>query len=236
MYIFCNSPDYDYPASDKTKFVVFSENENYKLSGNTHGIMSHALKHYRDFEPEIMQVYIEKITILIKKASDVYIMDYRGEIIAHDKDAKHSITHDMVYITMDLINDKIMEGKPLMDIEKQIQYYLNEISKKYFELLCDYIDNAIEVEKVENIQAFAQKGDILKFEGVFDNYRYYYYINFNNSGIIAQWQEDTRMINTFFRIDKKSSSLLRIARYVSNIMVFDKRLSDYFNQVSKSIS
>ena len=45
---FLTSPDDDQPGSKQ--FVVFNESENYHLEGQTHGKLSHAIKHYEEFD------------------------------------------------------------------------------------------------------------------------------------------------------------------------------------------
>jgi hypothetical protein len=63
FYPFLTSPDDDQPGNKQ--FVVFNEFENYQLEGQTHSKLSHAIKHYDEFDKEGMNEILRKALIYL---------------------------------------------------------------------------------------------------------------------------------------------------------------------------
>jgi len=157
MYIFNNCADYDFPSKKSDKLIAFTENELYKCEGRTHGLISHAIKHFKDFEPEKMSSFIKDVISIIKNTKHIYLYDDRGNIVDMDETAKAKINEDMIYNTMDMINDKLLSNTYLEPTEIEIKPILDSIAKQYYALLCLYIKNAIDIDVVDNIRTIAKE-------------------------------------------------------------------------------
>ena len=76
-YIFPNCFDSDYPG-DCLETIVFSKNEKYSLNGYTHGLISHSIKHYKEFEPLVVNEYLDKVIELIRSAPCIFLIDNKA--------------------------------------------------------------------------------------------------------------------------------------------------------------
>ena len=229
-YIFPNCFDSDYPG-DCLETIVFSKNEKYSLNGYTHGLISHSIKHYKEFEPLVVNEYLDKVIELIRSAPCIFLIDNKGKVISEGRKTIKKINHSIVLNTLDMVNDKYMNNEILSSEEAKIKMILYEMSDKYMNLTINYINDAVGIEKVKNLSGFIGDGKILKFVGILNGFMYDYYLNFSNSGIIVKRKDDSHIINTFFRVDKESNSIFRISHYFSSVQILNNDLSDYFHNI-----
>jgi hypothetical protein len=209
---FHDSPDEDLPGKKKT--IVFSEDEVYEVEGSTHGKESHAIKHFSEFEPGKVQAAVEQAMAIAKDADEVYIIDRGGNVVHSGDDAKKQINLNSMLNTLDLVNDKQKNNKPLVGVEEELAPIILSLTKEYDQLVADYVgsDNDIDdIDDPEEIKKVLAAGEVVKFTGKYGGATYTYYMNPTNSGLAAMDKNGT--VATLFRIDKRGADLKKIAGY-----------------------
>ncbi len=213
---FLTSPDDDQPGSKQ--FVVFNEVENYILEGHTHGKLSHAIKHYEEFDKEGMNEILSKALVYLQSINTIHLKNIKGQIIASGQQAVNKITLNAVHNTFDLINDKIMKGITLVSEEEELKIqYLIPLEEKYDALIASYLTDHLPVHDVsENeLNLLYASGKRINFEGTYDDALYSYILDFSTSGLLVQVATE-KSICTLFRIDKQGNCLKEIKTYFSN--------------------
>jgi len=208
---FHDSKDEDRPGKKQT--VVFDEDETYEEAGDTHGKESHAIKHYGEFEPEEFRAALDSAINVAKDAEDVHIINPAGDVVQSGDDAKKSMNHNAILNTLDLVNDKQKNDEALNDDEEKLTPILQDLTDSYDELVQSYLDDAEDIDEVEDadeIKAKIDSGTILKFTGDFKGTLATYYLDPSNAGLVA---EIDGKVATLFRIDKRGGSLSKIAGY-----------------------
>lgn len=225
---FLTSPDDDQPGNKK--YVVFNDAENYHLEGHTHGKLSHAIKHYEEFDKAGMDEILNSALDYLKSRHNIYLKTIKGEIIASGQQALNKITPNAVHNTFDLINDKIMKGITLVQEEQILKTnFLFPLEKKYDALIATYINDHVQVSSLteEEIHWVYVSGKRINFEGLYDEALYSYILDFSTSGLLVQLAEE-KSICTLFRIDKQGNSLNEIKVYFSNNISLTNTLLNKF--------
>jgi hypothetical protein len=225
---FLTSPDDDQPGNKQ--YVVFNDTENYQLEGHTHGKLSHAIKHYEEFDKAGMDEILNSALDYLKSSNSIYLKTIKGEIIASGQQALNKITLNAVHNTFDLINDKIMKGFTLVHEEEILKTnFLIPLEKKYDALIATYITDHVQVSSLteEELQLVYVSGKRLNFEGLYDEALYNYILDFSTSGLLVQLPEENS-ICTLFRIDKQGNCLNEIKVYFSNNISLTSTLLNKF--------
>jgi len=162
---FSISPDEDGPG--RNQIVFFSADSKYEIAGDTHGGLSHSIKHYGEFEPDKMK---SSLSQALKKAvtfdSLILKSTKTGKTIATGEEAKTMANHNAMLNTFDFINDKIKTNEPLSDEEKSIVPIINSLNKQYQKLVDFYISSATDVKKIKDeakIKSLLDAKKIIKF-------------------------------------------------------------------------
>jgi len=225
---FLISPDDDQPGSKQ--FVVFNESENYLLEGQTHGKLSHAIKHYEEFDKEGMNEILSKALVYLQSINTIHLKNIKGELIASGHQAVNKITLNAVHNTFDLINDKIMKGITLVSEEEELKtQYLIPLEEKYDALIASYLTDHLPVHDLsENeLNSLHASGKRINFEGKYDDALFSYILDFRTSGLLVQ-SADEKGICTLFRIDKQGNCLDEIKSYFSsNVEINNPILSTF---------
>jgi hypothetical protein len=74
------SSDQDAPGNKQ--IVVFDVNEIYVSEGNTHGFLSHAIKHYEEFDENGMDILINDTIEFLKSRTEFYLKTLSGTLLA----------------------------------------------------------------------------------------------------------------------------------------------------------
>jgi hypothetical protein len=114
--IFLTSPYNDQPGNKQ--YVVFSESDYYSLEGHTHGKLSHAIKHYEEFDKAGMNEILSAALDYLKSNNNIYLKNINGQLIASSHQTLNKITHNTVHKSFVMINDKLMKGIELMHEEE----------------------------------------------------------------------------------------------------------------------
>ncbi|MFY7669195.1 MAG: hypothetical protein ACOVQG_10645 [Crocinitomicaceae bacterium] len=225
---FLTSHDDDQPGSKQ--FLVFNESENYHLEGQTHGKLSHAIKHYEEFDKVGMNEILSAALIYLQSINTIYLKNIKGELIASGQQAVNKITLNAVHNTFDLINDKIMKGIALVSEEEELKtQYLIPLEEKYDSLIASYLTDHLPVQDVtENeLNLLYASGKRIYFEGIYEEALYNYILDFSTSGMLVQSAAE-KGICTLFRIDKQGNCLNEIKTYFSaNVHITNPVLNTY---------
>lgn len=228
---FLTSPDDDQPGSKQ--FVVFNESENYHLEGQTHGKLSHAIKHYEEFDKAGMNEILSAALIYLQSINTIHLKNIKGELIASGQQAVNKITLNAVHNTFDLINDKIMKGITLVSEEVELKnQYLIPLEEKYDILIASYLTDHVHVQHItENeLNLLYDSGRRINFEGIYEEAFYNYILDFSTSGMLVQSVAE-KGICTLFRIDKQGNCLNEIKTYFSgNVEITNPVLKSFFSQ------
>jgi len=213
-FVFHKSKDEDAPGNKQV--VVFDDSEKYTEEGDTHGELSHAIKHYGEFYPDKLNAILNDALNFIKAKSDILLNSTKtNEPVATGEQAKKQINTGSILNTFDLINDKILNKQELTTDEKEIQdKYLNKLNAEYDALVKEYLEKAVDIEgkSQEEIKSLIDAKSKIKFKGIYKGSPKEYILDPTNTGMLAK-SGDT--VATLFRIDKKGADLNKVGAYFS---------------------
>ena len=90
---FANSSDFDYPGK-VGEVIVTNPDDKYEVRGKTHGLISHAIKHVMEFEPEYYREVIDQFKQRIASMkNDLFILNKNSTIAS---DAQYDLTDKMI--------------------------------------------------------------------------------------------------------------------------------------------
>lgn len=210
---FHNSSDEDTPGNKQ--FVAFKEDDKYNIQGNTHGELSHAIKHFGEFEPGILTGLLNAGIDYIKTIPNPILKNVNGNVIASGDNAKKQLTPNAILNTFDFINDKIINNQQLTPEEKEIQdKFLKKLNSEYEKLVQEYISQSTDVNnaKEADIQKLLSSNRKIAFKGSYKGNQVEYVLDPSNTGILAKKGDN---VSTLFRIDKKGNDISKVAGYLS---------------------
>jgi hypothetical protein len=208
--------DQDY-TNDPYEVLVFSEEapENYEVEGKTHGQMSHAIKHLKEFEPDFVKGVVSKVKATLKKKLQEkphwfckVWNNMRGFEKKSGVDAIDSASQDAVLNTLDLINDKNQMKEGLLKLDSSIKPFAVELEHKYNELISHKLDKAVDLNKLTlKGSAFVKKmkkSQIVQFDckGTSGG-NFSVVIDFSDQSLIIGKRDDKDMsvVNTMYRFN-----------------------------------
>jgi len=211
---FHNSPDEDGPG--RNNFISFTDTEQYTISGNTHGQLSHTIKHYMEFEPEQTKEALSKALETAKSFDSFFLKAVNNsKTISSGEQAKTQANLNSMLNTFDLINDKIMNKNNLTQEESKITNFILPLNEEYENLIKSYMSNSVNIEEVQDVNEILnliKQKKIIRFIGSYKNNPVEYFFNPSDTGLVAN---NNNKIATLFRIDKKGANLGKVAKYFS---------------------
>lgn len=144
---------------DNSNYVIlFSKDDNYSLEGKTHGLLSHSIKHLREFNPSLVKTLLHKtISILLKYKNSLFFYKKGTGFITS---GYPKITDSIVLTTLDAIQDKIQLKKSLSPIEKEISNeVLNQFEMEYKKIVDQIMANGVDITNLsveDIIKVFGQ--------------------------------------------------------------------------------
>lgn len=213
--------DQDY-TGDPYEVLVFSEEspEDYEIEGKTHGQMSHAIKHLKEFEPQFVNGIINKVKTTIKnklKEKPHWFCkiwnNFRGFSKKSGVDAVDSASNDAILNTLDMINDKNQMKEKLLKLDSSIKPFAVELEHKYNELIDEKIAKAIDLNKLtlkgQSLIKKIKKSSVIQFDckgtggGSFT-----VIIDFTDQSLIIGKRNDKDMsvVNTMYRFNNTGTS------------------------------
>ncbi len=224
-YYFSYSPDEDFPAGEIA--AVFTINDEYLEEGLTHGLLSHAIKHLDEFYPDLVKEIVADCIKVMKLAPKIWLINKSGQIIEQGVRAKARLNYDIVLNSLDLVNDKICEKKPLTKTEKKLASLLNTLGKSYCKLIDSFSQKAIDVNQVISLDIASNEGKTIKFTGDYQKKPFVYYLCFKTSAICVLSETEHNCIMTLFRIDKDGNDLSKICAYLTGVKIQNTALTDF---------
>lgn len=214
---FYDSPDEDRPG--KNQIIVFTPEEDYDVEGNTHGALSHMIKHYNEFAPQKVVAGLRQALKTAAAFNNFILKNAKsGAVIAQGDEAKKAANENAMLNTFDLINDKIKNKEPLTDEEKQLSPLVAALNQEYQQLVDSYMSSATDLEKMADagqIKQLLDSGKIVKFIGFYKGNPVQYFLNTSNTGLVAY---KDKKVATLFRIDKKGNNLAKVAKYFGDAL------------------
>lgn len=222
---FLAGPDEDKPGNNQ--IVIFNDRDIYNTNGLTHGLLSHAIKHLEEFKPlEVNRLLDETINYL--KSSGIGIIKSLNPDIDLKND-KTKINRNTILNTFDLINDKISNSVELTTEEQEIKSrFLDRLQHEYQNLIDDYYDNNINVDKssLSEIIELIESGTKIKFSCLFRGQQRESILNPVDTGMLSTANNS---VLTLFRIDKSGNDLIKVKNYFnSNYEIFNSELDKFF--------
>lgn len=208
------SPDQDRPGNKQ--YVSFRQSEPYRIEGSTHGHLSHAIKHYEEFDKQGMDQILQTGLDYVKTLSDILLMNTEGEVLLSGIDVHQRLTLNAIHNTFDLINDKMTTNCSLTPEEAHLERHcLTDLRQRYQSLIDSYLltHEQVHLMSESQIEHHFKTESRLKFKGVYDSQEYTYILDSSDSGLLVL--EETEGICTLFRIDKQGNSLDEIRGYFS---------------------
>ena len=201
---FQKGKDQDY-TSHPTQFIVFSEEDesNYIIQGKTHGALSHAVKHLHEFKYNDAKKIAEKARRIIVD----YFTDHPEEfckiydvIRGWSNDSGVSIVKSATPLTilnaLDVINDKLVHKKKLIEVEHKLVPCCRSIEDKYINVIQDKIAKETDLTGLDlTADEFLKQikgAEVIKFEGessIADSL--HVWIDFRDRSMIIATPKDT---------------------------------------------
>lgn len=224
--------DQDY-TGDPMEVLVFSEQEpdEYIMQGKTHGQMSHAIKHLREYDPEAVKGVLAKAKKMLWNFLDKNPSYFckvwsegRGFSEVSGKKALASCDELVLLNTMDIVNDKNQMKTPFSAVDARLKTFAAELEKKYNSLISSKIDKAVNLEQIKNEHKLldaSQKAKIVHFEAEDRNGgKFLVWIDFTDRTlIIGRQMPKGTVIKTMYRINSAGSTRGSIMK-----MFFTKKL------------
>jgi hypothetical protein len=134
-----DEPDVDYLSAKSGPVVFFHKSQQYNIQGRTHGMFSHFLKHanklgMKDTTPQIVLLFKQAIEEAINQNYDLYYYDGTDsypltlEMLNNMNNRQLS---KVARITLDRINDDVLNKIPVSEIERDFHAYAKEFLIQY---------------------------------------------------------------------------------------------------------
>ena len=212
--------DQDY-TNDPYEVLVFSEEapDNYEVEGKTHGQMSHAIKHLKEFEPDFVNGIIGKVKTTLKKKLEEkphwfckVWNNLRGFGKKSGVEAIDDASIDAVLNTLDLINDKNQMKEGLLKLDASIKPFAVELEHKYNEIISKKLDKAVDLNKLTlKGAAFVKKikkSQVVQFDcNGTGGGKFSVVLDFSDQSLIIGKRDnkDMSVVNTMYRFNSSGS-------------------------------
>lgn len=199
--------------------VVFDPQDDYEIKGKTHGLVSHAIKHLHEFNPEYFNKIISAVRQIIEKSPNAILKDKSNKPITRVV-GQTQYPFGVILNTMDFINDKVVNGIPLNTDEKAIKSYIDRTTDEYENIIRILVDKAIPVDNYnspEKIKNILNQHGMISFYVMARGRMAYAYANHNN-GIIVLREPGGKVLTSFKAYAKKEkiNPPQRLKKYFSS--------------------
>lgn len=196
-----------------------------KYDVNNHGLASHAIKHYHEFNKADYEKYFDSALSYIKSLPDKNLIlcnqTDTSKIIAIGKKAKDQLNKNDVKKTIDNLHDKEKSGENLNNYELEFINKIAPIVTSYTDILKQTIDNSKDVKDLfekenKNINNFINDNVSLKILGNSrDGGITTYYFNLEYMAIAIT--KNNNIIKTFMGFASKTENkLINLQKYLED--------------------
>ena len=239
---FQKAKDQDY-TSDPYEVLVFSEEapDNYEVEGKTHGQMSHAIKHLKEFEPDFVKGVIGKVKTTLKKKLEEkphwfckIWNNAKGFGKKSGVDAIEAASIDAVLNTLDLINDKNQMKEGLLKLDSSIKPFAVELEHEYNRIISSKIDKAVDLNKStlkgDALIKKIKKSQIIQFDCVGrNNTNFSVVLDFTDQSLIIG-KNDMSDVNTMYRFNDSGSTKPAVVH-----AFFSKKLQPSSSEIKQAL-
>lgn len=218
---FQKGKDQDY-TSDPYEVLVFSEKapDNYEVEGKTHGQMSHAIKHLKEFEPEFVKSVVTKVKNTLKaklKEKPHWFCKVWHNAHGFEKEsgieAIEAASIDAVLNTLDLINDKNQMRETLLKLDSSIRPFAVELENEYNNIITKKIDKAVDLNKTtlkgDALVKKIKKSSVIQFDcNGKGGGNFTVVLDFTDQSLIIgkRSNEDINAVNTMYRFNDSGTT------------------------------
>ena len=203
---FANSSDFDYPGKIG-EVIVTNPDDKYEVKGKTHGLISHAIKHVMEFEPEYYKEVIDQFKQRIASMkNDLFILNKNSGKIEPLKDQWKN--DKVLQNTLDFINDRFKEvdgkGGKLNSKEKLFYGFAEKLATKYEELIEQLLSNVVPVDdmSLEQINKVLESGRTIKFTALYMGTWIDYFYNEKTGAYGASYKEKFKTLYKVYQINR----------------------------------
>ena len=212
--------DQDWPFQSGNNFVIiFDKNDNYKKEGKTHDGISHAIKHFIEFDQEktvtTLNSYRNFLEANIRK---IFLLDISGTIIDNPQIIINSLQSNNVLLnTLDRINDKVLTGKQLNAYEVPGYRAAKTLFSSYKQIADKLIQRAIDTKNLsmQELNNILKKKSVISFNAMFKGNSHKYVYDIGSKILVAF--RDNGELNTMFWLGSK------LTGYISRNGLFDNK-------------
>ena len=220
------APDSDYHNYSNIITFAVGDIEHYRFEGNTHGIVSHALKHLSEFDKpfvigivneirEDMYNYAKLQQEYRDKGEKGKLYDPYYKLAYYNKRIEskisvediqdYTVVHNSAILNyLDLINDDVILGKRLPPFADYLQdEYFPRIKERYSQACEYYMRGAKELDGIRNVSDIVDildNGDTVKFTAIYGKFPIKVYLNLKKQGMIIVGQNGK--VNSAYRFSK----------------------------------
>ena len=199
--------------------AVFDVNK--KIQERKHGLTSHAIKHFGEFNPATVRNYITKAIKIAKNSPRVFILNSKGEIVAEGNKAKVMLQYRVMLNTFDMINDRAKNAEKLNETEEKINKLIIQMKLDYKHMIEHLMKSAIDIDKMptNNIEKLIERKIPVTFMGQRDSNTNRFYFDPKTTAYITASPDGTKVI-TMFQTKRPFKETLQSR----NIYVFNDNL------------
>jgi hypothetical protein len=214
-------PDYDKIPGGGKSVAVFDMETDYKKEGETHGGVSHSIKHYMEFDSSGAQQAIRQAASIVSGFDKVFIKKHgRPDVVAQGEQAKQLVDQNsgIMLNTFDMINDKMLNKISLNDSEQKLLPIIKDIFSKYKQLAENQLSDASDIDKLSDVNQILKllnAGNTVRFTAKYGESEKIYALNPKNTAIVSYMGGK---VSTFFKIDKQGKNKQKIVRYFTKGM------------------
>lgn len=212
--------DKDFPYGYRVPVLVFSDDEIYKEENNTHGMFSHAIKHFGEFfenQKGLIFNVFEKVISNSNKKTYLVMFDSSGIIkkIIKENPKVSDLKIATLLTTLDLIQDKVILNNKITDEEKLIYNELKDpISNAYLKIAEHFTAKAYKITpEMQNLYDRYEKTKDDNLKSQIEKHK----VNIDKNQIV-KFNIISRGVHRQLVYDFKKSTLIALNKNGENIM------------------
>ena len=194
---FQKAKDVDYDnGSNEVLCLEPDDGPTYNIRGKTHGMYSHACKHYKEFNPEDAKAIIDAVRKIIRKKidsnprqfCDIYVQSY-GYKELKPKNALSMATDGAILNLLDLLNDMQKADIRMTQIQTEVFERGLTMKKNYEAIINGIMKNSIDIDTFktpQDIEAVCAKSKVIRFRVKHANVDKTIYLDLKKNAMVVE--------------------------------------------------